>query len=214
MPPRIGFGSLTLAFLLAAHPATAQEPAPFSVSGGFALLDYPKRHSAFGDINGFPAGWDLGAARGVSSLVSLEALVSGDYYTVQSPPRTPPVVEHRKYGMLGGVRASIARTRPVHLFGRALAGMTRVSYTTPSGFVTIAGVRAGFGETRNRFAMQVGAGADLRVSDQIAVRVTGDVRMTPMSRLLLAGGYPGAPERFGRGLQHEPRFSLALVVTP
>lgn len=214
MTPRIALAPLVLACLLGPNAADAQEPAPFSLSGGFSLLDYPKRHSSFGDRNGLPGGWDVGVARGVSSLVSLEAQVSGDYYTVQSPARIPPVVEHRKYGMFGGVRASIARTRAVHLFGRAMAGVTRASFTTPSGSITIGGVRATFGDARNRFAMQFGAGADLRVTRQIALRLAGDIRMTPMSRLLLAGGYPGVPERVGGGIQHEPRFSLALVVTP
>ena len=134
--------------------------------------------------------------------------LTGDFsahYTGEETPSTSFSSKERLriYNVLGGAQYKFRRHRRVRPFARALAGLTRTSHTLEYTFV-----RSGFSgeDTPNStdFALAVGGGLDVRVSDHLELRVFQfDYNPVYVSRDNQFG--------FGKARANNTRFSFGVV---
>lgn len=144
-----------LALTCLSRPASAQAPASFEVSGGYAFVREPRL-----DLD-FPAGWTVGAAGKVNSWMSVIGDVSGSRAT------TPTLVGDLRFSVqtfMLGTRAS-ARIGPFLEFAQILAGAVHSN-----------GSALGTTTPVTRFGWQAGGGLDYPVTARLSVRGEADFR--------------------------------------
>jgi hypothetical protein len=141
--------------LVLALPAYAQETPAIEVSGGYSLV---RDH----DIEENFHGWLASVTVNLNSWLGVVAEAGGNYKTVSFDGEGVDVSLH---SLLGGARISARQRTGVVPFGQFLIGVVR-------------GSASAFGESygETEFALQPGAGLELRVHPAFGIRVGGDYR--------------------------------------
>lgn len=106
-------------------------------------------------------GWDASVAGNVNGWLGVVADASGQYTGLEAPGVRERI---RTHSLLFGPQVSARRGRRVTPFARALFGASHVSTEAVE-----AGQRFSFSDTS--FAVALGGGLDVTVSDRVAVRV-------------------------------------------
>lgn len=153
-----------------ASTAAAQDRPSMEISGGWRFL-----HSTEIDES-LSAGWYADVAGSVTNAIAIVGEVAGAYKTVEETVGDfgPPVTVTgtlRLHTFMGGVRFSARQHPRVVPFAQVLFGVARLSATV-EGSATVAGrtTTINESETENEFAIDTGAGVNIRLVDNIGVR--------------------------------------------
>ena len=142
--------------LSVASPAFAQDEPRVSVAGGYAFF----REQGPGGLDPatYPIGWVAtgGWRIGSSRLVAVGEVGMSLRQNVFDETQ-------RVLGVLGGGRYALTRSARMTTFAQALVGIERFS-------------EPGF--TESGFAVQPGAGVDLKIGSRVFLRAQGDYRMS------------------------------------
>lgn len=176
-------GIVSLVFVIGTPQiAVAQNSPAGEIAGGYSFLqDFTNELSV-------PAGWFVSGAGNVTDVLAIVGEVSGAYKTVEALVLD---VDLDLYTFMGGVRyyRRLARVTP---FAQFFLGAARLSAeSTFLGFTE--------SESETEFAIQPGAGIDIRLTDRLAARLQGDWR-----RIFFAEGFSDDSNEF--------RFAVGLVV--
>ena len=163
--------------LCLAAPLAAQDIPAWEIAGGYSFT------RAVTDEVTLPAGWFVSGARNVTDMLAIVGEVSGAY---KSEAVSGFEVDKALYTLMGGVRyyRRLARVTP---FAQFLLG--------------VAALVAQPNDEAIDFAIQPGAGVDIRLTDRLAARVQGDWR-----RLF------SADEALGTVDGNQIRISAGIVV--
>ena len=213
---------LLLAALILMMPvlASAQDDTPeVEVFGGYSYLRADEELIGIGDDNEDLHGWNGSVAYSLNDWFGLEADFAGHYgsdrTTLVSPvfgPTPFPSVtldvdaDARQHTFLFGPRVT-ARGDRVTGFGHALFGganIHREIRSTPVGPVPPGINPISFEDSETSFAMAVGGGIDINLSDRVAIRaIQADYLMTRYEDERVFGS--------GADSQHNARFSVGIV---
>jgi opacity protein-like surface antigen len=156
------------ALLSGAAPLWAQDTPHFDVAGTYGFM-----HDADRSQN-FPAGWAAAAAGNVNSWFGVVAEVGGGYTTCKSCQRGPFASQTlrghdlhlRVHTYMGGPRVAVRGLSAVTPFAQVLFGGAHLS-----------GGIEWDGALNTGFTYQPGAGVDVRVHPNLAIRLQGDYRV-------------------------------------
>lgn len=166
-----------LVLLGLALPAAAQTMPKAEVSGGYQLLNL----SSGGDSESFPKGWYVDVAGNLNRHIGVVVEVGGNYKSMTESVTVGGVsatatADIKLHEFMGGVRVS-SRTNPTVVpFAQVLAGGMNGSVSV-AGSSSIGGTTlfsASSAESETNFALQVGGGANIRLTDKVGVRVGAD----------------------------------------
>ncbi len=168
--------------LCMAAPATAQEKVTGDIAGSYSLL-YDKDLSDAGLGAWMPVGWVVAGAVHLTSVVSVVGEVGGNYKTITIEGID---VSTNVYSFMGGVRFGSRANPKMVPFGQVLIGGARAGGSTEAFGTNV-------GASTTGFAIQPGAGVDVFVAPNIAVRIQGDYRLVRSggansSEFRIAGG--------------------------
>ena len=168
---------LCLTALSAALPVAAQTAPRAEVSGGYQFLNL----SVEGEGQSLGKGWYADVAGNLNRYLGIVFEVGGDYKTINASEiflgvRGTAALDLRVHEFMGGVRVSARPNATVVPFGQFLVGgangSAKVTGTATVGGVTLASFSEEFSGTD--FALQVGGGMNLLVTDKVGVRVGMD----------------------------------------
>jgi Outer membrane protein beta-barrel domain len=169
---------LVLSLFVIPHAALAADGVPIEVSGGYSYL-----HDQDASSN-FPGGWTGSVSAALNSRLSVVGELGGSYQT----PTTPSTgATSHIYSFLGGARYTAYSAGKVSIFGQALIGAARSSFSADS---TVS--------PETDLAFQPGGGVDVTLAPKWAVRVQGDFRAVRV----ISG--TNKQERFVAGLVFKP----------
>ncbi len=146
--------------LCLAAPVAAQDRPAWEIAGGYSFT------RAVTDEVTLPVGGFVSGARNVTDMLAIVGEVSGAY---KSEAEFQLEVDKALYTLMGGVRyyRHLARVTPFAQFLLGGAALGRK--------VTVGGYSEWVGGNIE-FAIQPGAGVDIRLTDRLAARVQGDWR--------------------------------------
>ncbi len=147
--------------LCLAAPVAAQDIPAWEIAGGYSFT------RAVTDEVTLPAGWFVSGARNVTDMLAIVGEVSGAY---KSEAEFGLEVDRLLFTLMGGVRyyRRLARVTP---FAQFLLGGAALGSK-----VTVGGYSEWDPNSGPEFAIQPGAGVDIRLTDRLAARVQGDWR--------------------------------------
>ncbi len=147
--------------VLYAPVAQAQETPSIELSGGYSFLrDY-------GSNLNFPAAWYASVAKKLTDSVGVVGEVGGKYKSSGTPGTAATTL--RTHTFLAGPRFVGKGTPRVVPFVQMLVGGARVSNKVDTLGVIVS-------TSQTEFALQPGAGVDMKFSDRASVRLQGDYR--------------------------------------
>lgn len=162
-------GAIALCVLLSgAAPLLAADTPQFDIAGTYGFMRDTDR------AQNFPAGWAVAGAGNVNSWAGVVAEVGGGYTTCRNCQRGPFASQAfqgrdlhlRVYTFMGGPRVASHAWSSVTPFAQVLFGGSHLS-----------GGIEWDGALNTGFTYQPGAGVDVRVGPNVAVRVQGDYRV-------------------------------------
>ena len=135
--------------------ASAQE-APVELSGGYQLVSLEPGH----DTQTLRTGWYADLGWNLSPVFAIVGQVGGNY---RSREVLGDELRFSMHEFMGGIRASSRANSTVVPFGHALVGPVRASLRF-----------AGEGVSVTKFAVQVGGGVNLSLTQRFGIRVGAD----------------------------------------
>jgi opacity protein-like surface antigen len=164
---RIG-GVVLCLFLARAAPLFAADTPKFELFGGYSFMRDTDRAESF------PAGWAFSAAGNVNSWIGVVTEVGGSHRSCDNCQRGPFASDRFR-----GTNLHI--TILTFMAGPRVASHAS-SFVTPFGQVLLGGshIKGGIewdGALNTGFTYQPGAGVDVRVAPNAAVRLQGDYRV-------------------------------------
>jgi opacity protein-like surface antigen len=142
--------------LTAASSARAADAAKVEVGGGYSFLNDVTSSQSFN-------GWAASLAGYFGDSLGVAAEVGGNYATVSVVGTSVSLSE---YSFMAGPKVVSRHNRKMTPFGQVLLGGVHLS-----------GGVLGFTASETDFAVQPGAGVDVAVTPNMAVRVQGDYRL-------------------------------------
>jgi opacity protein-like surface antigen len=167
--------------LAVSTPALAQDAPRGDISVGYQLINLSiDVDPALGvdTSQTLPIGWYFDVAANINPIFGVVFQVGGNYKTIEETVTVPPVTATATVGLnvhqfMGGLRVNARANPAVTPFGEVLAG-AMVGSVDATVTVTGLGTLLDVSDSATNFALELGGGVDIHMSDRFGVRVSAD----------------------------------------